>query len=391
MNKQDVQEILSDIINIETVSSASNLDIIDYIDTLLQRSGVASRRVPSADGRKSSVFATIGDPALPGIVLSAHTDVVPAAGQAWTVPPFAATVKDGRIYGRGASDMKGFLALALAAVPMFVAASARTPVHLAFSYDEEVGCLGAPDLVRALGACVAPPALAIVGEPTSLRVARAHKGKISRRVHVTGRPGHSSMPHRAANAVESAAALVAGLREIARDLSRHPKGDAFDPPYTTVHTGSLHGGTALNLVPEAAVFDYEIRYLPGEDTLPLLGRIDALFAAERAALKAQAAEADIRVETLAEYPALDTPADAPATGLMARLAGDDAPPVTVAFGTEAGIYAAAGIPTLVCGPGDIARAHKPDEWIGLDELEAGGAMMARLARLLPKPFEEWMK
>ena len=391
MSIDRAQEILCSIIEMETVSSSSNLKMIEYIQDFLTRSGVSSQRVKSACGQKSSLFATIGDPNIPGVVLSAHTDVVPAEGQAWTVPPFRATCRDRRIYGRGATDMKGFLATVLAHVPQFVAAQGGYPLHLAFSYDEEVGCLGAPDLVRALTGAVALPALVIVGEPTSMRVARAHKGKIARRLSVTGRGGHSAMPHRAANAVEAAAALATGLRAIARAEAERPRDPAFDPPYTTVHVGSLHGGTAVNLVPDRASLEYEIRYLPGDDPASLLARIDTLVAAEREALRALAPEADIVSEELSAYPALDTPVDSAAVRAVVALAQDAGPPATVAFGTEAGIYAAAGIPAVVCGPGDMARGHKPDEWIGLDELGAACAMMDRLADMLRRPAGDWIQ
>lgn len=390
MPTDSVQDILSRLIEFETVSASSNLDIIEYIEDLLSMSGVVARRVLSADGAKSSLLATIGDPAQPGVVLSAHTDVVPAAGQAWSVPAFRATCKDGRIYGRGATDMKGFLATVLAHVPAFVAAGGACPLHLAFSYDEEVGCKGAPDLVAALVQSVAPPALALVGEPTRMRVVRAHKGKVARRLTITGRGGHSAMPHRAANAVEAAAALAVGLRALARTEAAGSGDPAFDPPYTSVHVGSLHGGTALNLVPDSASLEYEIRYLPGSDPAPLSAAIHALIAAERESLRAQADEADILSTDLSAYPALDTPADSAAARVVAELAQDTASPTTVAFGTEAGLYAAAGIPTLVCGPGDMARGHKADEWIGLDELAAATAMMDRLAQRLRRPAGEWI-
>jgi len=394
MPTDSVQDILSTIIGMETISASSNLMMVEYIEALLKESGVSARRVPAPDGTKSSLLATIGDPARPGVVLSAHTDVVPAAGQAWSVPAFRATCRDGRIYGRGTTDMKGFLATVLAHVPSFAAAAAASdgacPLHLAFSYDEEVGCKGAPDLVRALMESVAPPALALVGEPTRMRVVRAHKGKIARRLTITGRGGHSAMPHRAANAVDAAAALAVGLRTLARAEAATAGDGAFDPPYTTVHVGALHGGTALNLVPDAATLDYEIRYLPGTDIAPLLAAIDAYVATERAGLKAQAAEAEITSTELSAYPALNTAADCAAARVVAALAQDDAAPTTVAFGTEAGLYAAAGIPTLVCGPGDMARGHKADEWIGLDELAAATAMMDRLAHQMRRPSGDWI-
>jgi acetylornithine deacetylase len=386
-----IAQILCELISIESISANSNLDIIAYIEKILASSGVSARRVPSPDGRKASLLATLGSADRPGVVLSAHTDVVPVDGQAWTVPPFAGVRRDARIYGRGATDMKGFLAVVLANVPRLKEAAIAAPVHLAFSYDEEVGCRGAPDLVRALVQSVAMPAFAIVGEPTTMRVVRAHKGKVARRLIVTGRTGHSAMPHRAANAVDAAVAIAHALRGLADEEIARGGDAAFDPPYSTIHVGSLHGGSAVNLVPERAVLEYEIRTMPGRDAGEILARIDGLVARERDRLRAHAPEADIVSEEISAYPGLDVGTDDAATRLMARLADDTQPGTTVAFGTEAGLYAQAGIPTLVCGPGDMARGHKADEWIGLDELAAADAMMARLADLVRQPSEHWMQ
>lgn len=384
-------QILCELIRIETISAHSNLDIIAYIERVLATSGVESRRVLSTDGNKASLLATIGPADKPGIVLSAHTDVVPVEGQAWTVPPFSGVIRNGRVYGRGATDMKGFLAVVLAAVPRLTQAATTAPLHLCFSYDEEVGCHGAPDLVRALIQSVALPVLAIVGEPTSMRVVRAHKGKVARRITVTGRTGHSAMPHRAANAVDAAVAIACALRALADEEITRGGDTAFDPPFTTVHVGSLHGGSAVNLVPERAVLEYEIRTMPGRDAGEILARIDALIAQERDRLRATAPEADIVSEEISAYPGLDIGINHVATLLTGRLANDTQRATTVAFGTEAGLYAQAGIPTLVCGPGDMARGHKADEWIGLDELAAADAMLARLADLLRQPSEHWMQ
>ncbi|MCS0494321.1 acetylornithine deacetylase [Ancylobacter sp. MQZ15Z-1] len=374
-------ELLSALIGFESVSARSNLPIVTFIADYLRTRGVESRLIPNAAGDKASLLATIGPADRPGLALSAHTDVVPVEGQDWSSPPFAATIRDGRLYGRGSTDMKGFLAVVLAAVPDFVAQASARPVHLCFSYDEEVGCAGAPDLVAATAALPVPPALCIVGEPTSLKVAHAHKGKFANRLVVTGRGGHSALPHRAANAVAAAARIACGLEAIGASLAQ-TLDDAFDPPFTTVHVGSLHGGGALNLVPDRAVLEYEVRTVPGADAGVIRAQIDALVARVDAELKAQAPEAGIAVEPISAYPGLDTPADLPAAARLARLAGSNEAPVTLAFGTEAGLYFEAGIPTLVCGPGDIARAHKADEWVGLDELARAERLMRALARAL---------
>lgn len=377
----DTRAILSDLIGFESVSARSNLPIIDYISDYLSRHGVESRRIPNADGGKCSLLATIGPRDKAGLALSAHTDVVPVDGQDWSSDPFTATIREGKLFGRGSSDMKGFLAVVLAAVPEFVRRASNRPVHLCFSYDEELGCAGAPDLVAATAALPVPPALCLVGEPTSLKVGRAHKGKFANRVIITGKGGHSALPHRAANAVVAAARLACGLESIGAELAGTTN-DAFDPPYTTVHVGSLHGGGALNFVPDRAVLEYEVRTVPGADTAAIKARIAALVDEIRDGLKAQAPAADVTVEPISDYPGLDTPADLPAALRLSRLLGSNEPPVTLAYGTEAGLYFETGIPTLVCGPGSIDRAHKADEWIGLDELASADALMLKLADAL---------
>jgi acetylornithine deacetylase len=379
------------LIEYQSISSKTNLDIVEYIENYLRQFGIGSRRVPDSTGKKASLLASIGPLDRPGVVLSAHTDVVPVEGQAWSSPPFEATFRDGRVVGRGATDMKGFIACVLAQVPRFQESATQTPVHIALSYDEEVGCRGAPDLVAAVKALPVRPALCVVGEPTGLKVMRAHKGKVARRIEVRGRGGHSALPHRAANAVVAAARIVSALAERAERLMQTgPHDAAFDPPWTTLHVGSLHGGSALNLVPDHAELEFEIRAVPGTDVAAILAEIDAELDTFRAGLRRQAPEADIVVEETAAYPALATAANDAAVATVARLVGDNNAPGTVSFGTEAGLYAASGIPTVVCGPGDIARAHKADEWIGLDELAAADRMMQRLAARLGQPAEDWI-
>jgi acetylornithine deacetylase len=389
---QTTLSILDALIGFPSVSSESNLDIVQWIEDYLSQHGVTARRIPDATGRKASLLATIGPQDRPGVILSAHTDVVPVAGQDWTSPPFAATSRDGRIVGRGATDMKGFIACVLAHVPHFKQAATATPVHIALSYDEEVGCLGAPDLVAEIARSPVQPALCIVGEPTGLAVGYAHKGKVARRVTVTGRGGHSALPHRAANAVIAAARIAALLDGLAMRTAREEAQDAaFEPPFSTIHVGSVRGGTALNFVPDHATLEFEIRYIPQNDPRALLNEVDAIIATERDRLKAQAPEADIAVEDMASYPALTIAPSDPAVAAAQRLADHTDTATTVSFGTEAGLYAQAGIPTVVCGPGDIGRAHKADEWIGIDELAGADRMMARLAAQLGKPAEDWIR
>ncbi|QIG47049.1 acetylornithine deacetylase [Nordella sp. HKS 07] len=385
--------ILKELVGFASVSANSNLDIIAYVEERLASLGIASRRLPDKMAKKASLLATIGPTDRAGIVLSAHTDVVPASEPNWSSPPFEASLRDGRLYGRGACDMKGFIAAILAQLPLLHREASETPVHLAFSYDEEVGCRGAPDLVAEVAGLPVKPAVCIVGEPTSLQIATAHKGKVAYRITVTGRTGHSALPHRAANAVTAAARIAAMLGDLADEVAiSGPRDESFDPPYTTIHVGSLHGGSALNLVPDRAVLEYEIRNIPDrEGGIPVLcSRIEAGIAAECQALRRSAPEADILIEEIVAYPQLATAADHPAVAAVARLAGTEARPRTVSFGTEAGLYAEAGIPTVICGPGDMTRAHKADEWIGLDELAATERMLERLAGRLRQPLATWM-
>lgn len=388
----EILEILRNLIGFASVSVRSNLDIIDYIETYLERCGVASSRIPNTTGDKASLLATIGPADRPGVVLSAHTDVVPADECSWASPPFVATKRDNRVIGRGVADMKGFIAVVLAHVKLFTRAATATPVHLAFSYDEELGCRGAPDLVRAVADLSHLPALCIVGEPTGLAVVNAHKGKVVRRVTIMGPGGHSAYVHRAANTVLAVARLAQELDAIANRImvpsSQHPE---FDPPWPSLHVGSIHGGSKVNLVPARAVLEFEIRGLPDTDLSALHTEIDDRISDIREDLRGKAADAAITVEEIAAYPPLMLPAGNPAIAAVARLANCPlAGSRAVSFGTEGGLYAAAGIPTLVCGPGDIARAHKANEWIGLDELDQAAEMMARLAARLGQPVEDWV-
>jgi acetylornithine deacetylase len=378
-------DILSKLIAFKTVCGGPNLDIVSYISAYLAQYGVAAKIIPDTTGTKASILASIGPQTRPGVVLSAHTDVVPADGQNWSTSPFAATRTGQQIFGRGTTDMKGFVALVLAHVPNFVAARLAAPIHIAFSYDEELGCKGAPDLVAEVAALPSPPALCIVGEPTRMRVVRGHKGKIARRITIHGRGGHSAYPDRAANAVYAAAEIAVGLRSLGRECELRNEAPGFDPGYATIHVGSLNGGKALNLVPEKAVLEFEIRFTPSTGTKSLLKRVDALVASALAPLQAVAPEACAEIEALIDYPGLDIPASNPAIALLANLSGRTEAPSTISFGTEAGLYAAAGIPSLVCGPGDIARAHIADEWIGVDELADASRMLDRLTTLLSRP------
>jgi acetylornithine deacetylase len=371
--------MLDQLIAFDTTSRNSNLALIDFVSDYLGAHGIASERVFDATEKKADLYATIGPAGGGGIMLSGHTDVVPIDGQAWHSDPFAVTARDSRLYGRGTSDMKSFLAVALALVPEMTARRLATPIHFALSYDEEVGCLGVRGLIAELAQRPDRPRLCIVGEPTEMQLVIAHKGKRSLRCHVHGFECHSSLTHLGVNAVEAAAELVAHLKAMVRRRREHgPFDDDFSPPYTSIHTGVIRGGTALNIVPRDCHFDFEFRLLPGEDSEPLLDELRRV-AAERLLpeMRAVRPETDIIFEELTSAPALDARADAEATQFVAALTGANTTH-KVSFGTEAGLFQEAGIPTVVCGPGSIEQAHKPDEFIEIDQIAQCETFMRKL-------------
>lgn len=373
--------IVEKLIGFDTTSRESNLDLIAYVQQYLADFGVESRLVHDEEGRKANLYATVGPADRRGICLSGHTDVVPVDGQAWDSEPFEALVKDGKVFGRGTADMKSFIAIALAFVPKFLERGLVTPVHLAFSYDEEVGHLGAKRLVEVMRDMPVLPAMCIVGEPTSLDVIIGHKGKKKVRVHVHGHEAHSSLTHEGVNAIEYAARLIAFMQGLARKWQTEgPFDDECDVPFTTMQVGLIRGGTAPNIVPNSCVFDMEIRHLPAVDPEALFDEIrrharDVI----EPEMKAVAADARFEFEETPPNLALDTDPDEPVVAFVKRLAGQNRHG-KVGFGTEAGLFQKrAGIPTVVCGPGDIGQAHKPNEFITLDQLRKGEAFMQRLA------------
>jgi acetylornithine deacetylase len=373
-------EMLAKLVSFDTVSSKSNLPLIDFVESYLQGWNVPYVRVPNEAGDKAALYATIGPQDRGGIVLSGHTDVVPVTGQAWTTDPFTLRVENGRAYGRGAVDMKAFDALALALIPEFQAANLMTPIHILLSYDEETTCLGVVDVIRRLGHDLPLPKAAIVGEPTMMEVVDAHKSVVTFSTTVHGFEAHSSKPYLGASAVMTAAELVAELNRIGDDMmERGDTGGRFDPPYTTVHVGTIAGGTARNILSKACSFHWEFRGLPSLDPQEIPNRLETFV--QEVALKRLNRFGDFgRIETRLEVavPGLAPEPGSFAETLTLRLAGKNHTQ-TVPFGTEAGHYQAAGIPTVVCGPGSIDQAHQPDEYITLDQLEAGVAFMRRLA------------
>lgn len=367
------------LIEMPTVSRDSNLALIYWIQEHLQSLGVESTLVYDDSGKKANLYATLGPQDKPGIVLSGHTDVVPIDGQEWNTDPFTLTEKDGRLYGRGTSDMKSFVAVALSYAPKFLAQKLETPIHYAFTYDEEVGCLGAKKLIQVLKDMPVKPKACIVGEPTEMQVIAQHKGKKSWRVDVRGFECHSSLTHLGANAVEAAAELIAFIKGLARKKRAHgPFDGEFAPPYTSLHTGTVNGGTALNIVPKDCSFLWEIRYLPQDDVDALYDEVVA-YARNKLEpeLKAIDPSCGFTFTQISEFPGLATDDRAGVVELAKALTGANRVQ-KVAFGTEAGLFSELGIPTIVCGPGSIEQAHKPDEFIALEQIALCEAFMARL-------------
>lgn len=376
-------DLLERLVAFPTVSRDSNLALIGFIRDYLAGHGVASELFLNAEGTKANLFATLGPSDRGGVVLSGHTDVVPVDGQAWTRDPFRLSESEGRLYGRGTADMKGFIASVLAAVPAFLAQPLRLPVHLAFSYDEEVGCLGVRSLLDALAQRPNRPRLCLIGEPTELRPVLGHKGKLAMRCQVHGAACHSAYAPQGVNAIEYAARLIGHLCEIGEELARPEHHDPrFDPPYSTVQTGLIEGGRALNIVPAECRFDFEVRALPGFDAQQVATRLDRYAQAELVPrMQAVQPGTGIRFEPLGSYPGLATDAASEAAELVALISGSR-DFGTVAFGTEGGLFHEAGIPTVVCGPGSMDQGHKPDEFVTLAQLEACDAMLLRLAEHL---------
>ncbi|TKA95133.1 acetylornithine deacetylase [Cereibacter changlensis] len=373
-----MRAILERLIAFDTVSSRPNRALIDWVRDLLAGAGIESVLIPDEGGGKANLYATVG-PEGAGVMLSGHTDVVPVEGQLWTRPPFALTEEAGRLYGRGTTDMKGFVACAIAAMLEAAQRPLKTPLHLALSYDEEVGCLGVGSLIDLLEGAPVRPAMCIVGEPTGMMVATGHKGKIALRATCTGREGHSALAPLALNALHLGADFLTALRGLQARLAESGLRDGdYDVPYTTVHVGKMNGGVQVNIVPNACVLDFEIRSLAEEDTAALINEMRALAEGIVAPLRAEFPEADIVVERLWDYPGLGTASDAGVVNFVKALTGANGT-IKVAYGTEGGMFAQRlGIPTVICGPGSMAQGHKPDEFIAVEQLARCEAMLGAL-------------
>jgi acetylornithine deacetylase len=370
-------DLVKDLIAFDTTSRDSNLALIDHVQGLLEKAGARCRRSYDATGTKANLFATLGPDGDGGFVLSGHTDVVPVDGQDWSSDPFKAEARGGLLYGRGACDMKGFVGTALALLPDIARAKLKRPIHFALSYDEEVGCVGVKGLLDDLKAQNLKPALAIVGEPTLMKIVGAHKGGAKLVTRCCGREAHSSGPEKGANAVMMAGEFVTLLDSVWEEL-RADTDPRFDPPHSTVQATVIHGGTAVNILAREAEVTWEYRCLPDRDPQKIMDRVKARAAAEvLPKYQRRAAEAALNTILHAQYPGLAMDEDSPAVRLARELTGANQVEA-VAYGTEAGHFQTYGIPAVICGPGSIEQAHRPDEFCALSELEACEAFLRKV-------------
>ncbi len=375
--------ILERLIGFDTTSRDSNLALIVYVEEMLSGLGITSHRVANPEGTKANLYATLGPSVPGGIVLSGHTDVVPVDGQSWSSDPFVLTQRDGRLYGRGTCDMKGFIALALAAAPDILKRKPRVPVHLALSYDEEVGCLGAPSMIERLVRDLPPPSAVIVGEPTNMQVVGGHKGISSWIVTVTGHEAHSSLTHLGVSANMVAVRLMQALADLADQLEHNcPPGSLFMPPHATLTIGQVNGGTAVNILARQCAFVFDLRTPPGTDADELVAPFLALCALHDAQLKDRFVGCGVSVVRRSRTPGFALEPDSPAERLARRLTGDNGPSRVVPYAAEAGQFQGAGFSTIICGPGSIEQAHQPDEFLEVEQFDRGAAFMQRLAETL---------
>lgn len=383
------RDILAHLLSFDTVSSQPNIDLMLWVRDLLAEAGIDAVLIPDATGAKANLYATIGPAGAGagGVMLSGHTDVVPVEGQNWTKPPFALTEEAGRYYGRGAADMKGFVACAIAAMLAAAQRPLQVPLHLALSYDEEIGCMGVRSLIDLLQGAPVRPRFCIVGEPTGMQVATGHKGKVALRATCIGREGHSALAPLALNALHLAADFVNLVRDTQGFVEEHGLRDGdYDVPYTTLHVGKLNGGVQVNIVPNMAVVDFEIRSLAGEDVDRLIEILRIGAEDIVAPLREDFPEAEIRIERLWDYPGLGTPSDAAVVNFVKGLTGANST-IKVAFGTEGGLFdQQLGIPTVICGPGSMAQGHKPDEFVAVEQMDRCEAMLAALLARLEAGF-----
>lgn len=378
----EVVAVLADLIGFDSVSSRSNRPLIEHAAAYLASHGIDAQVLPSPDGEKASLWATIGPAIDGGLVLSGHSDVVPVDGQNWTSDPFTMDVRDGRAFGRGAADMKGFIACTLAAAARFRDAGLQRPVHVALTYDEEVGCIGAPKLLDWLSRQSPTPAVALIGEPTSMAVVNAHKGAIFARAGFTGVEAHSSMSHLGVSAIELAASAIGLLKRIEGELAEAHRDDRFEPSCSTISVNRISGGTATNILAGQAWFNWDLRFLPTVDPYSVVAEFTARIESEIIApARALHPSVSASVELTASVPPLAPETDGAAEILAKRILGANATQA-VSYVTEAGQFQQAGLSSVVIGPGSIDQAHKADEFVALEQLARCEDFLARLAKAL---------
>jgi acetylornithine deacetylase len=377
-------EMLARLVSYDTTSRNSNLALIGFVRDYLDAHGVPYRVSTDRTGEKANIHAIIGPRQAGGVALSGHVDTVPVDGQAWSADPFTLRCAENKLFARGSADMKGFVSACLAAVPQMQARGLARPLHLFISYDEEVGCQGAQRLIQDLDESGLKPALCVVGEPSGMKPILAHKGKLNLRVRVRGLPGHSSEPAKGVNAIHAAGEAIAYVAAEARRLAKEGPFEAgFDPPHTTIHVGTIQGGTILNIIPERCEFIMEWRNIPGDDAPRHVERLREYVAANiEPAMHAVNRNTGFEFEVMSTMPGLSLDPNHELTAIVKQLTGSNSTG-KVSYGTEGGYYQNTGIPTIICGPGHIAQAHQPDEWIAQDQLDACDAFIRRLAdRLL---------
>ncbi|MGJ8622290.1 MAG: acetylornithine deacetylase [Yoonia sp.] len=379
------RDLMDKLVSFPTVSRDSNLELIDFVENYLADLGVSATRVPNDDGTKAALYAHIGPQVDGGVVLSGHTDVVPVDGQAWDSDPFTVTEREGRLYGRGTCDMKGFDALALSAVPLALERGIKRPLQIALSYDEEVGCTGAPPMIDHMVAMGMPRAdTVLVGEPSMMKVVTGHKGGIGYKMHFRGFEVHSSLAPTGVSAIMMAAKLINWANEVNAENAAKPVTELaadFVPPYTTLHVGTIQGGTAHNITAKDCYFGFDFRIVPGEDIGAWQARFMEKVAELEAEMKAVRPEAGITAEQYFHVPGLVPEAQGKAEALVRQLTGENASNV-VSYGTEAGQFQERGYSAVICGPGDIAQAHQPNEFISVDQFRQGEAFISRLVDML---------
>lgn len=374
------RQILDRLVAFPSVSRDSNLPLVDWVDGYLAGWGVRSHRVYNAERTKAALYASVGPEVAGGVILSGHTDVVPVDGQAWTSDPWTVVERDGRLYGRGVCDMKGFDALALAAVPLALERGVKRPLQIALSYDEELGCVGAPPMIAAMAAGLPRASAVVVGEPSMMKMVNGHKGGHGFQVQIDGFEVHSSILHTGVNAIMEGARLISWVNQINAENRAKPVthlAALFDPPWTTAHVGTIQGGTAENITAKSCTFGLGFRCVPGEDPLDWVARLRAEAARIEAAMQVIRPEARITLHEKFYVPPLVPETAGAAEALVRRLTGDNGTMV-VSYGTEAGQFQAEGFSAVVCGPGDIAQAHQPDEWLSVAQFEAGWRFMQDL-------------